>query len=187
MRHIFSYRGDVDSGTQDTNPFATPADKRTPVRQLRGRLAAGVSVWTSTSSEGPRGLTVSSMVLSEGEPSQTIGLINDTSGFYEALRQSSRFVVHLLPAEASRIADIFAGLFPSAGGVFADVLSSESEWGPVLTDFGDRAYCSLIDVVPAGYQMLVRGAIEKIELSGLDDPLVYFRGKYRTLKEEGGR
>src|ERR671913_178577 len=47
-----------------SDPFATPEQDKSPVRRLRGRLAAGVTLWTTT---GPAGLTVSSMMVADGD------------------------------------------------------------------------------------------------------------------------
>ena len=73
------------------------------------------------------------------------------------------------------------GLRPSPGGRFAGLDVEESEWGPVLTDFGTRAYCTMLDSDEETYSVMVEGSVDKIELGDLDDPLVYFRGRYRPL------
>ena len=59
-----------------TDPFAVPTGQRSPVRRLRGRLAAPVTLWTAP---GPAGLTVSSTLVAEGEPDRLLGLIDPES------------------------------------------------------------------------------------------------------------
>ena len=54
-----------------TDPFATPEEQRSPLRRLRGRLAAPVTLWTADGPAGPAGLTVSSMLVAEGEPGRS--------------------------------------------------------------------------------------------------------------------
>ena len=63
------------------DPFATPEGQRSPVRRLRGRLAAPVTLWTAP---GPAGLTVSSMLVAGGEPGRVLGLIDEESELWSA-------------------------------------------------------------------------------------------------------
>jgi hypothetical protein len=57
----------VEPGAQihSSDPFATPEQDKSPVRRLRGRLASAVTLWTAP---GPAGLTVSSMLVADGDP-----------------------------------------------------------------------------------------------------------------------
>jgi flavin reductase (DIM6/NTAB) family NADH-FMN oxidoreductase RutF len=163
-----------------SHPFVTPEGGREPVRRFRGRLAAGVTVWTAGADE-PAGLTVSSVMVAEGEPSLVIGLINDTTDLFEKIRATGTFVVHVLDTEHRRLAERFAGTFPSPGGLFHDLQWSPSEHGPALEEHADRAGCRVREVHDAGYQKVVVATIEAVSLGELDSPLVYFRGKYRRL------
>jgi 3-hydroxy-9,10-secoandrosta-1,3,5(10)-triene-9,17-dione monooxygenase reductase component len=164
-----------------TDPFATPADQRTPARRLRGRLASAVTVWTSGGPSTRAGLTISSLVVAEGSPSVVMGLMTDTSSLWESIDRTHAFVVHILGENDRVIADRFAGLRPSPGGVFAGLDLEDTEWGPALAAFADRVYCRFSDAAEAGYQRLVSGEIERVELGDLTEPLVYFRGRYRGL------
>jgi flavin reductase (DIM6/NTAB) family NADH-FMN oxidoreductase RutF len=65
--------------------------------------------------------------------------------------------------------------------LFADLDVQAGEWGPVLSDAPNRAYCRLVDIADAGYQRLVRGRIERLDVDEIDDPLIHFRGHYRSL------
>jgi flavin reductase (DIM6/NTAB) family NADH-FMN oxidoreductase RutF len=72
-------------------------------------------------------------------------------------------------------------LSPSPGGLFATVEATPSDWGPVLTDLGDRLYCSFESREEMGWSGIVIGRIDEIEVSDLDDPLIHFRSGYRRL------
>lgn len=173
----------VDDGTRrmGTDPFGLddPVDQ---VRRLRGRLAAPVTVWTALDPSGrPAGITVSSIVVAEGEPASVLGLVGPLSEFWEAAAASRRFVVHVLGAPDARLADRFALRYP--GDPFEDLTVSESEWGPVLDGVGTRAMCSLSSFLDVGYQLLVRGRLDRMVTS--DDetlPLVHYRGRYLTTR-----
>ena len=173
--------GDLDDQIHHEHPFQTPADQREPARRLRGRLASPVTIWTSYGTDGPVGLTVSSIIVAEGRPSALIGLINPTTDLWDAIRESERFVVHILDDSRRELAERFAGLRPSPGGTFRGLVVQRGDHGPVLTDLTERAHCTLFDTIDAGYQRLVRGLIQEVEVSELVSPLVHFRGGYRSL------
>lgn len=168
-------------GVHDEHPFATPADQRDPARRFRGRLAAPVSVITSGSGNHRTGLTVSSLVVAEGDPSRIYFLLGSTTDLFYGLEETGKFVVHVLEAGNETIADIFAGLRPSPGGRFVGLNVEQSEWGPVLTDIPTRAYCTFEGGDEETFFIVGEGTIDKLEMSDINNPLVYFRGRYRTL------
>ena len=173
----------MNGGIHYEDPFATPLEARKPIRRFRGRLAAGVTIWTAGAGDDRMGLTMSSVLVAEGEPPSILGLMSDTTDLYERIRTSGRFVVHVLDADLGVAADVFAGLRPSPGGKFADVSFEESEWGPVIEQIPTRAYCRFAEETEVGYHRLMRGEVDKLELDDLQHPLVYFRGRYRSLEQ----
>lgn len=173
----------MSGGIHYEDPFATPVGARQPIRRFRGRVVSGVTVWTAGRGDERMGLTMSSVLVAEGDPPSILGLMSDTTDLYERIRTSGRFIVHVLDDARANEADVFAGLRPSPGGKFADVDFEETEWGPLITALETRASCRFVEDIPVGYHRLMRGEVEKIELHELGEPLVYFRGRYRTLKD----
>jgi flavin reductase (DIM6/NTAB) family NADH-FMN oxidoreductase RutF len=165
------------------DPFATPADLREPARRLRGRLAAPVTVWTAGAGDAAAALTVSSLLVAEGEPARVLGLLGDLTDVWEALRDTGTFTVHVLERGHRALADRFAGRVPIVGGLFAGLDVAGSPYGPVLRDVGTRAACRFEDATPVGYGLLVRGRVEQVDVGDAERPLVYFRGRYRGLDE----
>jgi flavin reductase (DIM6/NTAB) family NADH-FMN oxidoreductase RutF len=168
-------------GVHKDHPFETPGDQRDPARRFRGRLAGPVTIVTSGEGDHRTGLTVSSLVVAEGDPSRIYFLLGSTTDLFYGLEETGKFVVHLLEAGDQAIADIFAGLRPSPGGRFADLEVEESEWGPVLTDVKTRAFCTFEGGDEETFFIVAEGRIDKLEISDVQNPLVYFRGKYRNL------
>ncbi|MGH2820948.1 MAG: flavin reductase family protein [Actinomycetota bacterium] len=169
-------------GVHYEDPFLAPAELREPTRRLRGRMTAGVTVWTSGRGEEATGLTMSSVVVAEGRPSILLGLITDTTSLWDAIHATGAFVVHVLEDGHRLLAERFAGRWPAPGGLLSGLDVETSEWGPVLSTIRNRAYCRYKEATEAGYQHLIRGEIERIELAELAEPLVYFRGRYRHLR-----
>ncbi|WP_432833299.1 flavin reductase family protein [Dactylosporangium sp. CA-092794] len=162
-----------------SDPFATPDELKSPVRRLRGRLPAAVTLWTAGSGpRGEQGLTVSSMLVADGEPGRVLGLVDEESDLWAAAEASGRFAVSLLAADDRQLADRFAGLMPAPGGLFATGEWERTEWGPVPRG-RSWAGCRLVGAEPKGWSLLVEATIERVELVDGSEPLVHERGRYR--------
>jgi 3-hydroxy-9,10-secoandrosta-1,3,5(10)-triene-9,17-dione monooxygenase reductase component len=169
------------------HPFAVPPERRDPARRLRGRLVAPVTVWTAGRPPGGAGLTVSSLLVAEGQPARLLGLIDPTSAFFEAMQEVGTFVVHVLAAGDRALAERFSEVRPPVRGPFDGLEVAESPWGPVLGGSRPRAACRLAGSVPVGHGELVEGVIEELELPDLEDPLAYLHGRYRSVGDLPGR
>ena len=169
-------------GVHDDHPFETPQDQRDPARRFRGRMAAPVTVITSGAGDHRTGLTVSSLVVAEGDPSRIYFLLGSTTDLFYGVEETGKFVVHVLEGGDQALADVFAGLRPSPGGRFKGLNVEQSEWGPVLTDVKTRAYCTFEGGDEETFFIVAEGRVDKLELSEVQEPLVYFRGRYRKLQ-----
>jgi flavin reductase (DIM6/NTAB) family NADH-FMN oxidoreductase RutF len=166
----------------DEHPFMTPPDQRDPSRRLRGRLAAPVTIITAGSGPSRTGLTVSSLVVAEGDPPLAYCLLGPESDLLDAVVATRRFVVHVCGQDDREASDVFAGLRPSPGGLFVGREIENTEYGPRLSGIGTYAFCSLVDAREESYSALVRATLDEIHTDELADPLVYFRGRYRRLE-----
>lgn len=165
----------------DENPFVDSPDQRDPVRRFRGRLAAPVTLVTAGSGAEATGLTVSSLNVVEGDPGVVQLVVGPTTDLWDVAKESAAFVIHILGKSDRHLAEVFAGLRPSPGGVFAGLELTPSEHGPVIDRLANRAYCRFLDRYELGYSGIVTGEIEAVDAAGLTDPLLYFRGSYRSL------
>ncbi len=163
------------------HPFIPSEAERDPVRRFRGRLAAPVTIVTAGAGTGRAGLTVSSLYVIEGEPGQVHAIVGPLNDLWGSIRETGRFVVHVCRFDHLGLADIFAGLRPNPGGPFAGIDVADTEWGPVLADLGDRAFCRLLRLEEVAHSGVVIGEVERVEVSDLVDPLQHFRGRYRRL------
>ena len=166
---------------EDVHPFATPEEHRDPVRRFRGRLAEPVTLITAGNEGARTGMTVSSLVIAEGEPGRVQFLASPTADLVDAIERTSKFIVHVLESEHRAISEVFAEQRPSPGGLFAGVAVEDGEWGPALIDVPNRAYCSGASAAESGYSLLISAEIDRVEVAALDDPLIYFRGAYRRI------
>ncbi|MGC2239268.1 MAG: flavin reductase family protein, partial [Acidimicrobiia bacterium] len=158
------------------NPFVDEPSDRDPARRFRGRLAAPVTIVTSGSGDTMTGLTVSSLLVIEGNPAQIALVVGPTSDLWDAIASNGRFVVHIASQRHQGLAERFAGRRPAAGGLLTDIVLHVSEWGPVIDDLPDRAYCTSTSMTESGWSGRVIGNIDRADLTDLSDPLTYFRG-----------
>lgn len=166
------------------DPFATPEADRREDRRLRGRLVAPVCVVTSFGEQSePAGLTVSSVLVADGEPAELLALVDPLGALVAACRESGRAVVHLLRAGDERVAELFAGRYPA--DPFEEVAWHPGEYGPVLEGGRPTADCAVTEIGEAGYHSLLRARIETVGLGGGAEPLAWYRGGYRLLAPPG--
>ncbi|HJQ78178.1 MAG TPA: flavin reductase family protein [Acidimicrobiia bacterium] len=163
------------------HPFAPDPADRDPVRHFRGRLTAPVTVVTSGGGETRTGLTVSSLFVVEGEPGWVQLVVGPTSELWASIEETSRFVVHVCREKDRHLAEVFAGLRPSPGGLFTGLDVTVSDWGPVIEVLGTRAFCELDTTTEIGWSGVISGRIDRVETTGLNDPLAYFRGRFRSI------
>jgi len=168
-------------GIHEEHPFRTPLGERDPVRRFRGRLVGPVAIVTSGEGRDAAGLTVASIMVAEGEPARVYLLIGPTTDLFFAIESTERFIVHIGSQRHRETADVFAGLRPQPGGLFSGLDTDATEFGPELTDFENRMRAQVIAMEDASYSTLVTAAVESIILEETTDPLVWYRGAYRTL------
>ncbi|GAB7189481.1 hypothetical protein NUM3379_01870 [Kineococcus sp. NUM-3379] len=165
------------------HPFLRPEAERDPVRRLRGRLTAPVTLWTAADGAARAGLTVSSVLVAE--PGHLAGLLGQDSDVLDVLRTGGTFAVTVLDWPRRQLADAFSFLSPAPGGPFALCSWLETEWGPVPEADLPWAGCRLTSVTDLGWSALVQAAVEHVHLPAGPaeaDPLLWQRGGYRHLR-----
>ncbi|MDQ3629146.1 MAG: flavin reductase family protein [Actinomycetota bacterium] len=162
------------------HPFVPPESERAPVRRLRGRLGGAVSLWTSGSGGDRAGLTVSSLMVADGEPGTVLALLDPDSDLWETFLEQRSAVVQLLGWEHRGLADAFAGAAPAPGGPFRLGQWEQTHWGPVLTGASAWAGVRLVDrpARAVGWSVLAEAVVEHVQMGQEQAPLVHHRGRY---------
>jgi flavin reductase (DIM6/NTAB) family NADH-FMN oxidoreductase RutF len=197
-----AYRGPVtgDSGGSSLhygNPWADPEPARDPIRRVRGRLPAPITIWTAggPGGTGPAdvgrtlglpgtgewaGLTVSSVMLAQGEPARLAGLIGPDTDLADELQATGTFVVHVLNEHHRRLAQHFAGILPAPD---EDLSAEATPHGPHLRSVDDRLGCRVQRCSEFGWSLLVEAVIEEATLApfGPGAGLAWYRGQLHRL------
>lgn len=165
-----------------SDPFATPDERRSPVRRLRGRLPAPVTLWTAGEGGGRAGLTVSSVLVVAGDPGRVLGIVDPESDLWAAAEASGRFALVRLASDEQRLADVFAGVVPAPGGPFTLGSWRSTGYGPVPDgDTVTWAGCTVDTSRPLGWGLLVEASIDEICFGVAETALGYFRGRYQRI------
>ena len=150
-------------------------------RDVLGRFASGVTVVTGTNDDQPVGLTCQAFSSVSLEPPLVLFVPARTSRAWPLIQRSGRFCVNFLSADQVDISDIMAS---RGTDKFAEVKWTPSPaTGSPLID-GALAYvdCTVHAVHEAGDHYVVIGrVVDLITDAGPEqDPLLFYRGEYRT-------
>ena len=143
-----------------------------------------MTLWTVGEGRYRAGLTVSSILIADGDPGRVAGIVDEESDLWPVLQTSGRFAVSLLGPGDEQLADRFAGLLPAPGGLFREPIWTDTPWGPVREGAPAWAGCRLDASRPFGWGLLVEATIDEVNLTAPVAPLVHYRGRYRGLSGE---
>ncbi len=161
-----------------SHPFLEPEGDRDPVRRLRGRQAATVSLWTAGSGDDRAGLTVSSWLVAGGEPGRVLALLDPDADLTDVLLSTGRGVLQLLTWEDRNLADVFAGTAPAPGGPWRLAEWVATDHGPRMAQAMTWAMLEVESDVEVGWSRLVTCVLGDVTVGDDEDPLVHRRGRY---------
>lgn len=146
------------------------------LRSVMGRFCTGLAVVTAATDNGPAGLLVQSLTSVSLEPPLVLFCPQKSSTSWPKIREAARFGVNILSAEQHSLCSAFA---TSGADKFRGVAWEPHRSGtPVLT--GHLAYldCRIHDVHDAGDHEIVVGLVEDMLKSEVDEPLLFYRGRF---------
>lgn len=164
----------------NSHPFMPPPEQRNPLRRLRGSLPAPVTIWTSSDGDRRDGWTISSLLVADGDPGEFVALVNEDADWWDLFRETRKATVNVLGQGQGWVSEVFARVAPSPGGPFRTGEWNDHEHGPRLTGAAAWAEVTLVDGDPAhaGWGLLVRATIERIEFAGDIPALQHLAGRY---------
>lgn len=160
----------------DTHPFADPDPD--PVRRLRGRLGGTVALVTSGDASSRAGLTVSSLMVANGEPARVLLLVDPDSDLADEAERTGRAVVQLLSWSHRDLAEAFAGTAPAPGGPWRTAAFDDTPWGPRLAEARSWAGVSVESAAEVGWSRLLTCVVESVTVGDDPEPLVSRRGRW---------
>lgn len=147
-------------------------------RMAMRRLAAAVSVIT-TSSEGEwAGLAATSVSSLSMEPPSLLVCINKSASIRPLLKAGQPFAVNLLGQDHSHISKAFGGAAKGLDRFRAGDWSEGSNGVPTLDDAIAVVECEVDGEVDYASHTIVIGRVTGSRLSPCEEPLIYCNGRY---------
>lgn len=178
----FEFRPGEDVAVPD-DPQALAEAKR--FRDVLGRFASGVTVVTTISSDEPVGMTCQSFSSVSLEPPLVLFLPAKSSRSWPLIQRSGKFCVNFLAADQAELSNTMAS---RGSDKFTDVkwTPSPQTGSPMLEGALAHVDCTIHTVHEAGDHYVVIGRVvdlvtpDEVSGAGEQDPLLFFRGSYRT-------
>lgn len=149
-------------------------------RSVLGQFPTGVTVVTSLSDDGPKGVAIGSFASISIDPPLVGFFLGTQSSSGEAIKEAGAFCVNVLAFNqkelcgtmASRSDDKFDGV---------DWTAAAGSGSPVLPGTNAVIDCKLDQIVELGDHNLIVGRVLHLETTGESDPMVFFKGQYGTF------
>lgn len=154
-------------------------DQARRFREVLGRYASGVTVVTTMSAGQPVGMTCQSFTSVSLDPPLVAFLPTKQSRAFASIQRAGTFCVNFLGAGQEELSDAFAS---RGDDKFAGVEWSRSAvtGSPLLAGIVGHVDCTVQAVHEAGDHYLVMGKVVDLAVGGAEDPLLFYRGAYRT-------
>ncbi|WP_243395416.1 flavin reductase family protein [Nocardioides currus] len=148
-------------------------------RDVLGRYASGVTVVTTVLDGRATGLTCQSFTSVSLDPPLVAFLPTRQSRAFASIQRSGTFCVNFLGAGQRELSDVFAS---ASDDKFAGVdwTPTPATGSPLLAGTVGHVDCTVHSIHEAGDHYLVIGAVVGLAAGDVDEPLLYYRGAYRS-------
>jgi flavin reductase (DIM6/NTAB) family NADH-FMN oxidoreductase RutF len=148
-------------------------------RRVVGSFCSGVVIVTSTDAGSPVGITCQAFFSLSLRPPLIAISVSNTSTTYPRIRRAGKFAVNILSSCQQHLSQQFA---MSGTDKWQDVRYGAGATGlPVLHGSAAVLECDMTAEYATGDHCLVVGHVRAVDHDAGQDPLVYFRSRYRSL------
>lgn len=153
-------------------------------RQVVGSFASGVTVIT-TGTEGKfHGMTASAFSSLSLDPTMVLVCVDKQAQTNAILAESGRFNVNILAGDQEHLSRTFASKDSPAAHGLAGIDYRLGELGlPLLNNALSFMECTIKEQLEGGDHIIFVGEVQNAGVGEAEDPLLYYRGKYRKLAE----
>ena len=148
-------------------------------RNAMGKFATGVTVITTQLDGEIHGMTANAFMSVSLNPPLVVISIGEKASMLHRIEQSKTFAVNILAEDQKYLSQHFAGQRQDD----KEILFTELEGYPVLSDTVAQIVCDVVTVHVEGDHTLFIGKVNAIQLEE-KKPLLFFSGKYNKLSLE---
>jgi flavin reductase (DIM6/NTAB) family NADH-FMN oxidoreductase RutF len=160
--------------------MAVPVHRGT-FREVFGYFATGVAVVTGARDGETGGLTANAVCSLSLDPLLVLVCFDRSARTLPIVRDTGRFAVNVLATGQEEVAARFASKIPE-GEKLSGLAHHDVEGIPVLDDALAWVVCNLRELIPGGDHLIAIGEVTALHHSQ-GEPLVWFRGTYRELRD----
>jgi flavin reductase (DIM6/NTAB) family NADH-FMN oxidoreductase RutF len=154
-------------------------------RSIIGHFATGVTVITTRHGEQLQGMTANAVTSLSLEPTMILVCVEKSTHTHGLLERSGVFAVNILGPEQEALSRLFAKRGePEEGSLRGQPFVLGETGAPILA--GCLAYldCRVAEVLEGGDHSIFIGEVVQGRVLREEDPLIFYRGKYRALAPE---
>ncbi len=148
-------------------------------RAVMGHFATGVTVVTGSRPEGAVGMTTNAVCSLSLDPLLVLVCFDNTARTLSAVRDTRRFGINVLRAGHEGLAAQFASK-RSHEEKFELVAHTTQHGVPILDEALAWLACEVRELLPGGDHTIGIGAVVGMDHSDDGEPLVWYRGRYRS-------
>jgi len=156
----------------------------TGLRRVMRLFPQGVTIATTQTGQGPRGLTVSSFISVSLDPPLILISLGKSSDVHDSFATAKYFAVNLLASDQGSVSERFAGRFDSKERFEGVGFRKGVTGSPVLEGALAAVECSVWRSYDGGDHSLLLGKVVRATTLREGKPLVYHLQGYTTLAEQ---
>ncbi len=145
----------------------------------------GVTVVTTSSPEGPKGITVSAFISVSLVPPLVLVSISKTSAVHDLFIRSKGFAVNFLSEDQKSVSERFAGKQEAADKLEGVGFRAGATGSPLIPGARAVVECNRWRVYDGGDHSLLIGQVAIAEKLSDKAPLVYHDQQYTTIEQPG--
>jgi flavin reductase (DIM6/NTAB) family NADH-FMN oxidoreductase RutF len=154
-------------------------------RSIIGHFATGVTVITTRDGEQMQGMTANAVTSLSLDPTMILVCVEKNTHTHGLLARSGVFAVNILGPEHEQLSRLFAKRSePERGALRGQPFFIGKTGAPILSDCIAYLECKVAEVLQGGDHSIFLGEVINGEILREEDPLIFYRGKYRALAPE---
>lgn len=161
---------------------STKDDLQNALKQAMRVYPQGVTVVTTRTQDGPKGITVSSFTSVSLDPPLVLISISKGSALHDTLSSAEKFAVNFLAEDQKSVSDRFAGRSGSTERFQGIKHRAGSSGSPIIEGARAAIECRTWRVYEGGDHSLIIGEVISAESLNAKRPLVYYSQQYTTTE-----
>jgi flavin reductase (DIM6/NTAB) family NADH-FMN oxidoreductase RutF len=145
------------------------------------RLASTVTIVSTTSDDGPSGMTATAVTSLSADPPAILVCVNRTASIHAKLQLGRRFCISLLGVDHRDLPSVFGG------GIDPEKRFDYGTWTisrhgvPFLDDAQSNIFCTVDGLFDYATHTIVIGKVDAVRMPGDDiNPLIFGDGRFLT-------